>query len=76
VKERTEEDLWGLVVELVAVDEDGKDQMSFLEQPELQKMWKIFSHQKLNLANIVTKVGSMSLSASGLLMHGTPDCGG
>jgi hypothetical protein len=74
VKERTEEDLRGLVVELVAVDESGKDQMSSLEKPELQKMWSIFSHQKLDLADIVTQVCAMLLSMSSLLMHPIAGC--
>jgi hypothetical protein len=67
VKERTEEDLRGLVVELVAVDESGKDQMSTLEKPELQKMWSTFSHQKLDLADIVTQVCAMLLSISSII---------
>jgi hypothetical protein len=56
VTERTVEDLRGLIIELVAVDETGNDQLSLLEQPELQKLWRIFSHQKLDLGDIVTKV--------------------
>jgi hypothetical protein len=59
VNERTQEDLRGLVVELVAVDENGKDQLSSLEQPEVQKLKSIFSHQKLDLADTVTKVRLM-----------------
>jgi hypothetical protein len=63
VKERTEEDLRGLVVELVAVDESGRDQLSSLEQPEVQKLKSIFSHQNLDLADTITKVRTMLLCA-------------
>jgi hypothetical protein len=52
------EDLRGLIIELVAVDESGTDQLSSLQQPEVQKLRSIFSHQKLDLADIVTKVHS------------------
>jgi hypothetical protein len=62
VNERTEEDLRGFVVELVAVDESGKDLMSSLDQPEVQKLRSIFSHQKLDLADTVTKVHTMPFS--------------
>jgi hypothetical protein len=63
VKERTEADLRGLVVELVAVDQSGVDQLSSLEQPEVHKMWSIFSHQKLDLADIVIQVCAMSFAS-------------
>jgi hypothetical protein len=63
VKERTEEDLRGLVVELVAVDESGRDQLASLEQPEVQKLRSIFSHQNLDLADTITKVRTMLLCA-------------
>jgi hypothetical protein len=56
VRERTMEDLRGLIVELVAVDESGKDQLSTLEQPEVQKLKSIFAHQKLDLSETVIKV--------------------
>jgi hypothetical protein len=56
VRARTVEDLRGLIIELVAVDASGKDQLSSLEQPEVQKLKSIFSHQNLDLTDIVTKV--------------------
>jgi hypothetical protein len=56
VRERTMEDLRGLIIELVAVDENGKDQLSSLQQPEVQKLRSIFSHQKLSLSDTVLKV--------------------
>jgi hypothetical protein len=56
VRERTMEDLRGLIIELVAVDEHGNDQLSSLQQPEVQKLRSIFSHQKLSLSDIVLKV--------------------
>ena len=63
MKERTAEDLRGLIVELVAVDASGKDQLSALDQSEMQKLWSIFSHQKLDMRDIVAKVGITSLGA-------------
>jgi hypothetical protein len=69
VKERTIEDLRGLIIELVAVDEKGKDQWSSLDQPELQKLRSIFSHQKLDLADVVTQVCTMPLLGAGRLRN-------
>jgi hypothetical protein len=56
VKERTMEDLRGLVTELVAVDENGRDQLSSLEQPEVQKLKSVFTHHRMDLGEVVTKV--------------------
>jgi hypothetical protein len=42
VKERTAEDLRGLIIELVAVDESGKKLWASLKQPEVQKLRSIF----------------------------------
>jgi hypothetical protein len=69
VTERTAEDLRGLITELVAVGDSGKDQLSSLQQPEMQKLWSIFSHQKLDLADIITKVPTMLLRANALKMY-------
>jgi hypothetical protein len=64
VRQRTKDDLRGLIIELVAIDESGTDQWSSLEQPDLLKLRSIFSHQNLDLADTVTKVCTTSLAAS------------
>jgi hypothetical protein len=69
VTERTAEDLRGLITELVAVGDSGVDPLSTLQQPEMQKLWSIFSHQKLDLADIITKVATVLLRADGLKMY-------
>ena len=58
VRERTMQDLRGLITELVAVDENGKDQLSTLDQPDVQKLKSIFAHAKLDLTDIASKVRS------------------
>jgi hypothetical protein len=58
VRERTMEDLRGLIDELVAVDENGKDQLSALEPAEVLKLKTIFAHAQLDLTDIASKVSN------------------
>jgi hypothetical protein len=69
VRERTVEDLRGLIIELVAVDESGKDQLSCLQPPEVQKLKGIFSHQKLDLSDAVFKVPAALHMCGSMAVH-------
>jgi hypothetical protein len=62
VKERTREDLRGLITELVAVDENGRDQLSLLEQPDVQKLKSVFSHYSMDYGDTVDKVMRCALN--------------
>ena len=68
VRERTMQDLRGLITELVAVDENGKDQLSALEQPEVLKLKSIFAHEELDLTEIASQVCSAILGSKSALI--------